>query len=64
MAYPNDELQDVQEVQRAKPPAGQRGPEAEAEPAAEGLTWPQRNLEGDSGAGLCDQYLLQRKDMS
>ena len=58
MAYPGDVWQGGREARWAGPPAGQRGPEAEAGPAAEGLTWLRRNLGADSGAGLCDLYLL------
>ena len=38
IAYPGDGLQDGQEGQWAGPPVGQRGPEAEAGLAVEGLT--------------------------
>lgn len=58
MAYPGDGWQDGREAQWAGPPAGQRGPEAEAGLAAEGLAWLRRNLGADSGAGLYDLYLL------
>lgn len=37
MAYPGDGSQDGWEAQWARPPAGQRGPGAEAGLAAEGL---------------------------
>lgn len=64
MAYPGDESQDGREAQWAGPPAGLRGPEAEAGLAAEGLAWLQRSLGAGSGAGLCGLYLLYRKDVS
>lgn len=64
MAYPGDGSQDGKEGQWAGPPVGQRGPEAEAGLAVEGLTWLQKNLGADSGAGLYDLYLLYRKDLS
>lgn len=63
-AYPGDGWQDGQEAQWAGPPAGQRGLEAEAGLAAEGLAWLQRNLGADSGAGLYDLYLPHRQDIS
>lgn len=64
MAYPGDALQDEREVQRAGPPTGQRGPEAEAGQAAEGLARLQRNQGADSGVWLYDLYLLYRKYFS
>ena len=64
MAYPGDGWQDGRQAQWAGPPAGQKGPEAEAGLAAEGLAWLQRNLGADSGAGLYDLYLLHRKYVS
>lgn len=53
---PGDGLQDVQEAPWAGPPAGQRGLEAEAGPAAEGLAWLQKILGEGSDARLYDLY--------
>lgn len=64
MAYPGDGWQGGQEAQWAGPPTGQRGPEAEAGLAAEGLAWLRKTLGADSGAELQDLYLLFRKDAS
>ena len=64
MTYPGDGLQDGQESQWAGPPVEQRGPEAEAGLAVEGLTWLQKNPGADSGAELYGLYLLYRKGIS
>lgn len=64
VAYPGDGSQGGLEAQWAGPPAGQRGLEAEAGQAAEALAWLQRILEADSGAELCDLYLLYGEDAS
>lgn len=60
-AYPDDEWRGGQEAQWAGPPAGQRGPEAGEELAAEGLAWLQRSLGVDSGAGPYDLCLLYKE---
>lgn len=58
MAYLGDESRGGREAQWAGPPAGQRGPEAGAGLVAVGLAWLQKNQGEDSGARLCDLYLL------
>lgn len=58
VAYLGDESQGGQEAQWAGPPVGQRGPEAGAGLVAEALAWLQKNQGEDSGARLCDLYLL------
>lgn len=55
-SHPGDGSQDGWEARRARPPVGQRGLEAEAGLAAEGLAWLQRKLVADSGVGLYDLY--------
>lgn len=57
MAYRGGGWLDGREAQWVAPPAGQRGPEAEAGLAAEALAWLQRTLGADSGAGRYDLYL-------
>lgn len=57
-AYRDDGQRGGREAQWAGPLAGQRGPGAVAGLAAEGLAWLQKNQAGDSGARLCDLYLL------
>lgn len=61
MAYPGDGSQGGQGAPWVGPPAGQRDPGAGVALAAEGLTWLQRNLGANFGAGLYDQSLFYKK---
>lgn len=57
-SHPGDGGQGEQAARWAGPPAGPRGPEEEAGPAAGGPAWLRKTRGADSGAARCDLCLL------